>query len=274
MHAGKPWETSGTDAGEEDMPGGEPRQTTSRLTCCSAPAWCDGPVSTVGHPRRTAGIRFSPPAASAVVVAMVVYYLLPSSLQVLPRFAVPAVELLLLAVLVVTNPRRITRETRWSRAASIALATVVILTNLVALGLLIGELSGKTSGENLLLGAMQIFVTNVIGFGLLYWELDRGGPVRRATATRSELADADWRFSQDENDDAVTEVSRGSSETSGWLPVFVDYLYLSLTNSSAFSPTDTMPLTSRAKILMGIQATAALLTSLLLVSKAVGSLGS
>jgi hypothetical protein len=59
----------------------------------------------------------------------------------------------------------------------------------------------------------------------------------------------------------VVEVSVGSSEQSGWVPIFVDYLYLSLTNSSAFSPTDTMPLTSRAKALMGLQATAALLTS-------------
>ena len=84
---------------------------------------------------------------------------------------------------------------------------------------------------------------------------------------------ADWRFSQDENQDAVREVSRSSSELSGWVPVFIDFLYVSVTNSSAFSPTDTMPLTSRAKVLMAIQATAALLVSLLLVARAVGSLG-
>ncbi len=84
---------------------------------------------------------------------------------------------------------------------------------------------------------------------------------------------ADFRFSHDEDDDAVDEVSRSSSEVAGWVPVFVDYLYVSLTNSSAFSPTDTMPLTSRAKILMGLEATAALLTSLIVVARAVGSLG-
>jgi hypothetical protein len=84
---------------------------------------------------------------------------------------------------------------------------------------------------------------------------------------------ADWRFSQDENDDAVIEVSRSSSASSGWVPIFVDYLYLSLTNSSAFSPTDTMPLSARAKVLMGIEATAALVVSLLVVARAVGSLG-
>ncbi len=69
------------------------------------------------------------------------------------------------------------------------------------------------------------------------------------------------------------EVSRTSSETSGWLPTFVDYLYLSVTNSSAFSPTDTMPLTNRVKVLMAIEATAALLTSLLVVARAAGALG-
>jgi hypothetical protein len=84
---------------------------------------------------------------------------------------------------------------------------------------------------------------------------------------------ADWRFSQDENQDAVSEVGRSSSELSGWVPVFIDFLYMSVTNSSAFSPTDTMPLTSRAKVLMATQATAALLVSLLLVARAVGSLG-
>ena len=120
---------------------------------------------------------------------------------------------------------------------------------------------------------MQIWVTNVIGFALLFWELDRGGPVARRRVRRDQMADADWRFSQDENDDTVHEVSRTSSRSSGWVPVFVDYLYVSVTNSSAFSPTDTMPLTSRAKVLMAIEATAALVTSLLVVARAVGSLG-
>ncbi len=187
---------------------------------------------------------------------------------------IPVIEVLLLVALVITNPRRMTRETRWSRLLSAVLAAVVIVTNLVSLGLLIAALSTtKESGENLLLGAMQVWVTNVIGFALLYWELDRGGPVARRRKRREDIPAADWRFSQDENDDAVSEVARGSSKSSGWIPIFVDYLYVSLTNSSAFSPTDTMPLTSRAKVLMGIQASAALLVSLLLVARAVSGLG-
>ena len=164
---------------------------------------------------------------------------------------------------------------KWVRLAlSIGLAALIILTNLVALGLLISELSSRApSGQNLLLGAMQIWVTNVIGFALLYWELDRGGPLARRNESRDVMPVADWRFSQDENQDSVSEVRRTSSEVSGWVPVFVDFLYLSVTNSSAFSPADTMPLSSRAKVLMAIQATAALLVSLLLVARAVGSLG-
>jgi len=209
-----------------------------------------------------------------VVAALVVYVLLPSSLQFLGRFVIPGVEALLLVALIVTNPRRITRQTRWSRTVSIGLAVLVIVSNLLSLGLLIAELSSDApSGENLLVGAMQIWVTNVIGFALLFWEMDRGGPVARRNLPRVKMPAADWRFAQDENQDAVAEVSRTSSELSGWVPVFIDFLYLSVTNSSAFSPTDTMPLTSRAKVLMAIQATAALLVSLLLVARAVGSLG-
>jgi hypothetical protein len=224
--------------------------------------------------RRVAAGENRLPPAVAVVVALVVYALMPPSLLFTSRLVIPVIEVLLLVALVITNPRRMTRETRWSRQLSAALAGVVIVTNLVSLGLLISELSTtQQSGENLLLGAMQVWVTNVIGFALLYWELDRGGPVARRRKRREDIPAADWRFSQDENDDAVSEVSRGSSKTSGWVPIFVDYLYVSVTNSSAFSPTDTMPLTSRAKVLMAVQATAALLTSLLLVSRAVSALG-
>lgn len=214
------------------------------------------------------------PPAVAVIAALVIYASLPAALQFMGRLLIPGVEVLLLVALIVTNPRRMTRQTRWSRAASIGLAVIVIITNLVSLGLLISELSGKApSGQNLLVGAMQIWVTNVIGFALLYWELDRGGPVARRNADRDLMPAADWRFSQDENKDTVAEVSRTSSEVSGWVPVFLDFLYLSVTNSSAFSPTDTMPLSGRAKALMAIQASAALLVSLLLVARAVGSLG-
>ncbi len=210
----------------------------------------------------------------AVVVAALAYAVLPESLLVGPRLAIPAVELALLGALLVTNPRRLVRQTRWSRGMSIALACLVIATNLAALAMLVRTLtSAKPDGMPLLLAGMQVWVTNVIGFGLLFWELDRGGPVARHTVARDRMAPADWRYSQDENQDTVLEVAATSSVRSNWRPEFVDYLYVSLTNSSAFSPTDTMPLTARAKMLMGLEATAALLTSLLVVARAIGALG-
>lgn len=215
------------------------------------------------------------PPALAVVVAALAYGVLPETLLVGPRYAIPTIELLLLAALLMTNPRRMVRQTRWSRLASIALACVMIATNLVALGMLVTTLSSSsTDGMALLVGGMQVWVTNVIGFGLLFWEIDRGGPVARHTLARERLTMADWRFSQDENHDTVREVAAGSSKRSDWRPTFIDYLYVSLTNSSAFSPTDTMPLTGRAKALMGLEASAALLTSLLVVARAIGGLGS
>ena len=226
------------------------------------------------HRRRGRGGEALAPPVVAVVVAVALYALLPESLLLGPRLLVPAVEVVLLLALVVTNPRRLTRQTRFSRLASLALAGVVVLTNLAALGILVTELSSAPAGppRALLFAALQVWATNVIGFALIYWELDRGGPVSRARCARADLPQADWRFSQDENDDAVIEVSAGSSARSGWIPHFVDYLYVSVTNSSAFSPTDTMPLTTRAKALMAVQATAALLTSLLIIARAVGAI--
>jgi hypothetical protein len=224
--------------------------------------------------RRNAKGEHRLPPAAAIVVAGAMYAFLPGSLLFAPRFVIPALELALLVALVITNPRRMTRESRWSRIAALVQVSIVIVSNMVALGMLVHALTEKgTPGGPLLVAAMQVWVTNVIGFGLLFWELDRGGPVARRVKTHAKMQPADWRFSQDENDDAVTEVAVTASGKSGWIPTFPDYLYVSLTNSSAFSPTDTMPLTTRAKALMGVQATAALLTSLLVIARAVGSLG-
>lgn len=222
---------------------------------------------------RSGGEHRIPPAL-AVVLAAVAYATLPSEIRFGPRLVVPGLELLLLVALLWTNPLRMNRHTRFSRAVSVVLACLIIAANLTGLGLLLATLPDeKASGTALLIGGMQVWLTGVIGFALLYWELDRGGPVARRRVTREELPPADWRFSQDENRETVVEVRASSSETAGWMPTFVDYAYMSLTNSSAFSPTDTMPLSARAKCLMGLQASAALFTSLLVVARAVGSLG-
>ena len=225
------------------------------------------------HPGRRGESRLPP--AIAVLAAIALYALLPATLIIGPRFLIPVLEAALLVALIATNPWRMTRQTRWSREASLALAALVVVSNLWALGLLIDHLisAQDSAGGALLLAALQVWLTNVIAFGLIYWELDRGGPVRRTQHERNKIPLADFRFTQDETQDSVIEVASGSSRKSGWMPSFVDYLYLSTTNSSAFSPTDTMPLTSRAKILMAIEATAALVTSLLVIARAVSVIG-
>ena len=226
------------------------------------------------HPRheRRGEVRY--PAVIATLVAIALYLLLPQDLLFAPRFVLPSLELLLLIPLVVINPNRMTRQTRASRILSLSLVAVIAASNLFSLGILVHDLvtAGVKNGSSLLVAALQVWLTNVIVFGLAYWELDRGGPVSRTQAPREELPMADFRFSQDENDDAVQEVADGSSITADWVPTLSDYLYVSVTNSTAFSPTDTMPLSTRAKLMMSIQSIAALLTSLLVIARAVSIL--
>jgi hypothetical protein len=214
------------------------------------------------------------PAAIATLTAIGLYGALPNAMLVGPRYIIPSLELLMLALVVVENPLRMTRQTRRSRSAALALTYLIMGTNVVSLILLLHRLvaTGTNQGPELLLAALQVWLTNVIVFALAYWELDRGGPVIRHHVARTALPAADFRFPQDEDQDAVIEVSRGASARIGWLPRYIDYAYVSLTNSSAFSPTDTMPLSSRAKALMGAQSAMALITSVVVIAKGVGSL--
>jgi hypothetical protein len=214
------------------------------------------------------------PAAVAVSGAILLYAVLPSAMQVGPRFVVPVLELALFIPLVLANPRRMSRENRLLRRLSISLVLLIALTNLAALVQLIHSLvTGRaTAGGQLLAAGGQIWLTNVLVFALAFWELDRGGPVSRFRVKRPKLPDADFRFPQDEDHDAIAEVASRSSAKAGWVPGFVDYLYVSITNSSAFSPTDTMPLTPRAKLLMAAESVSALMISVLVVAFGVGLL--
>ena len=225
-----------------------------------------------GEGGRDGEVRF--PAAAAIVIAVALYTLLPERLILGPRLVVPLLELVLLAAALAANPRRMTRQNRALRLLSLALVGLIAASNTVALVLLVDQLitASNAQAAPLLLAALQVWLTNIIVFGLLFWELDRGGPVTRRRAPRDQVPPADFRFSQDENHDAIGEVAVGSSKSSGWMPGFVDYLYVSTTNSTAFSPTDTMPLTPRTKLLMAYEATSALVVSLLVVARAVGAL--
>lgn len=214
------------------------------------------------------------PAALAVMVAIAMYAALPEGLHLGPRITVPVLEMALFIPLVAANPRRMTRQNRWLRNLSIALVLLIAATNAASLVLLVDALvSGQAKqGPRLLLAAGQVWLTNVLVFALAYWELDRGGPVTRRREPRPRLPTADFRFPQDEDHDAIAEVAARSAERSGWVPGFIDYLYVSVTNSSAFSPTDTMPLSPRAKMLMAVESVSALMLSVLVIARGVSLL--
>jgi hypothetical protein len=214
------------------------------------------------------------PAAVATVAAIALYATLPNRLLGAPRLLAPGLEVVLLASLIMANPVRMERQNTLLRAASIGLTALVAVTNSVAFGFLVHELvSGRThQGSLLLLAAFQVWLTAIISFALIFWELDRGGPVVRSMTARPHLPAADFRFPQDEDADTVAEVAVRSSPKSDWRPAFIDYFYVSITNSTAYSPTDTMPLSERAKLLMGLQSVEAIVISVLVIARAVSLL--
>lgn len=209
----------------------------------------------------------------ALLGALALHAFLPNQLTGTLQLVIVGAGLALLVPLVVVNPHRLTRQTRWSRALSVGLALLLVLVNQVTLVLLVFKLvGGHHDAPGLLIAAVQVWVANVIGFALLYWELDRGGPVVRTTWARAELPAADLRFAQDEDRDAVSEVARRSSALQDWTPQFVDYFYTSLSNSMAFSASDSIPLSQRMKLLMGLQAFGGFVIIALVIARSVGIL--
>jgi uncharacterized membrane protein len=202
------------------------------------------------------------PAQSAVALAIVLSLLLPDRLLVGPRVLLPGIELVLLVVLVVVVPRRATRHDRRRRMFALTVVGLVSATTIVALARLVHYLvaGGRVGGERLIESGGLLWLTLVLLFAVFYWEFDGGGPVARMRHPDF----PDFLFPQMDSPEHAPP---------NWRPGFVDYLYLSLTNSVAFSPTDTMPLTGTAKVLMGIQSITALMTLGLVVARAVNILG-
>jgi uncharacterized membrane protein len=184
------------------------------------------------------------PMAVAATVAIVLTVLLPNGVRAGPRWALLAAGLLLVAVLV-ADPGRIDGQRKLVRLLSLVMLAILLVTALASTLLLIHLLikgGGVTkSGPRLLLVGNGVWVINVIVFALLYWELDGGGPAARAH--RKPLY-PDLAFPQHMNPELAP---------AGWRPLFFDYLYLGLTASIAFSPTDTMPMVRWAKTAMGAQ---------------------
>jgi hypothetical protein len=203
------------------------------------------------------------PGQLAVLIALVLYLVLPPKLTVGPNWLIPSAELVLFVGLVVAAPRG-APDPRRRRLLALALVLVVTIANLVALGLMTHYLirGGHARGADLIDGGLVIWCTNLLVFTVWYWELDRGGPLASKEEGRAVLPD--FLFPQMSDDRYAPP---------GWKPRFGDYFYFSLTNQTAFSPTDTMPLTARAKVLMGVQGVAALVTVGIIVARAVNILG-
>jgi hypothetical protein len=226
------------------------------------------------HQTRSARIEHRWPAVFALVVALALYGALPNDLITVQRYVTVVIGILLLIPLIIINPHRFKKQTTWSRIASLTLAVIVVLSNQITLvSLVLVLVGGSGDGPSLLQSALQVWVVNVIGFALLFWEIDRGGPVVRTMAKRADLPPADFRFPQDEDDDAIVEVAVGSSLKSDWTAGFVDYFYFSLSNSMAFSPTDTMPLTARSKLLMSLESFGGFVLLALVIARGVSLIG-
>jgi uncharacterized membrane protein len=196
----------------------------------------------------------------AIVVAIALQVVLPRRFAVQPHLLLPALEAALLIGLIISNPVRINRESTVIRVGGLTLLTVIGLANGISAVLLVRDLvngSAGNSGGTLLTSGLAIWGTNVIVFALWYWELDRGGPAARAIGRRPH---PDFLFPQM----ATPEMSPPD-----WEPAFPDYLYLSFTNATAFSPTDVMPLSRWSKMLMLLQSAVSIVTVALVISRAV-----
>ena len=187
------------------------------------------------------------PMASAVLAAIVLTILMPDDLRLGPNWLLSIIVGVLLVAEIVGDPGRIDRRTAQLRALSLGLICVLVFSALWATVLLTSHLisGGKEtdSAGALLEAGSTVWLSNIIAFALLYWELDGGGAAERAH--RSSSRRVDFAFPQQMNPELAP---------ADWRPQFVDYLYLGFTNATAFSPTDAMPLAPRAKIAMTVQA--------------------
>lgn len=208
-----------------------------------------------------------PPAAAVLVFVVLnvgVRVWLPTEHVIALPWLLPAVELVLLGVLLASDPLGVDRRSLWFRRASIALVLLLVAAALWATVILIDHLihgAPQTNSAGFLLASgAQVLVGNNLAFGLLYWQFDSGGPLARL---ERKVRYPELAFPQQLSPDLAPP---------GWRPVFVDYLYLGFTNSTAFSPTDVMPLVPWAKSAMTLQATVSFVVIGLVIARAVNVL--
>ena len=199
--------------------------------------------------------------ASAVLVAIVLQVITPHTGRLVFWWVFPVLEVAALIAVIVRDPGRIDRRTRAARRTTlvlIALLTVGTLGSLVVLALDVVDNSYSYVGATALLGrGAALWVTNVVVFSLWFWELDRGGAAERAAASKIPPS---FGFPEEAMPELVPE---------GWMPRYPDYLFLSFTNATAFSPTDVMPLTPWAKAAMMVQSLISLSILGLVIARAV-----
>jgi hypothetical protein len=205
------------------------------------------------------------PASLAVLVVLALQLTVPAQVMTLPRWLLPAFGVALLVPLVWMNPFHLRRDEPWLRWVELVLLGGLVLVNGVYLAGLIDYLTSgdATDGTVLVKAALLIWVTNVVAFAVWYWEVDRGGPFARAPEHEHEVERADLLFPQ------MTAEIPGWEK---WLPGFTDYLFVAFTAATAFSPTDTMPLSARVKALMTVQSAISLLTIAVVAARAVNVL--
>jgi uncharacterized membrane protein len=239
---------------EELLGAAEERGTSAvrRIEHAAAPAW-----------RRATEGEQRWPVSVAIFAAIALQFLLPSPLALMQRGVLPTIELVILVVLVAANPRRVDRSAPSLRMLGLLVIGVASLANAWSVVALVAELIGgadRLSAGALLGRGGDIWLTNVIVFAVWYWELDRGGPAARATGADPH---PDFLFAQMASPDMAP---------ADWEPTFADYLYVSFTNATAFSPTDTLPLSRWAKMAMMLQATVSVVTAALVIARAVNIL--
>ena len=204
------------------------------------------------------GTRLAP--LSAVTVAVLCQVLMRDRIVVGPPLLVPVVEVALGVALILADGLLLA-ERRRAGFLRYALALVLIVSGTASAALMITDVLvvKPVSVQQLFAEGLQILVVITVGFGLLFWQMDRGGPNGRVQPDPERMA---FWFTQD----AIREYS---DQFDNWQPRFLDYLYLSITNLIAFSPTDTMPLSRTAKMLMTWESAVALAIFTVVLSRAV-----
>ena len=205
------------------------------------------------------------PVALSIIVIVGLHVALPAKYRVNPPWLAPLVLLILLAILIIGDPGRIDRQKPWLRITTGVMIALLTLANLFAAGRLVGAIItvNKVFASDALAllgtGAM-IWITNVVTFGLWYWDLDRGG-----AAARAHHPQADPAF-------VFAEMQHTEYTSAGWMPKFADYLSLSFWTATAFSPTDVSAIKRWAKLMMMTEAAVSLVIGVLVIARAVNIL--